>query len=104
MGHYVLIYVGGDAPQSEAEGEAVMAAWVAWFTTLGAAVVDPGNPFGPSAAVTPDGTAGVATTSGATGYSIIEAPDLASATELARTCPHLSANGTVEVFETFAVM
>jgi hypothetical protein len=104
MGTYVLVYTGGDQPSSEDEGKAVMDAWMAWFGQLGEAVTDGGNPFGPSMTVAPDGSVTEGNVSRASGYSIITAPDLAAATELAKDCPHLSANGTVEVFETFDVM
>ena len=56
MANYLLAYTGGTEPQSEEEGKAVMDAWVAWFTSLGAAVVDPGNPTGPAATVASDGS------------------------------------------------
>lgn len=104
MGSYALIYTGGNAPTSPEEGAAVMTAWTAWFGSLGGAVVDPGNPFGPGATVRPDGTTAEGTGSGATGYSVVTAPDLAAAVAMAQACPHLSANGTVEVHEVHEVM
>jgi hypothetical protein len=104
MASYLLAYNGGSQPASEEEGQAVMAAWIAWFEALGAAVVDPGNPFGPSATVAADGATSDGGTSGLTGYSIISADDLAAATALAQGCPQLAAGGTVEVYETFDVM
>ncbi|MDQ1308010.1 MAG: hypothetical protein QG671_3844, partial [Actinomycetota bacterium] len=39
MANYLLAYVGGDAPDSEEAGAAVMNAWIAWFSSLGDAVV-----------------------------------------------------------------
>ncbi len=104
MPQFLLAYVGGNPPQSEAEGEAVMQSWIAWFTSLGDAVVNPGNPTGPSAAVAPDGTVSAGAASGLSGYSVISAADLDDAAAKASTCPHLAANGTVEVYETFDVM
>jgi hypothetical protein len=98
MGTYVLIYVGGE-PEPEDQLQEVMDRWMAWFGRLGPAVVDGGNPFHTSASIAPDGTVTMATSSGATGYSILRADDLASALELAAGCPHLAANGTVEVHE-----
>ena len=44
MAKFVLTYTGGGAPQTPEEGEAVMAAWMSWFSGLGAAVIDGGNP------------------------------------------------------------
>lgn len=103
MANYLLAYVGGDEPDSEEAGAAVMNAWMAWFGTLGDAVVDPGNPIGASAAVASDGSV-VAATAGVTGYSVVKADSLDAAIEMAKGCPHLAANGGVEVYETFAVM
>jgi hypothetical protein len=104
MGNFVLVYVGGSQPASEEEGKAVMDAWMAWFGTLGDAVVDGGNPFGASASIAPGGAVSEGSGSGATGYSVLRADDLAAATALAQGCPHLSAGGTVEVHEAHEVM
>jgi hypothetical protein len=81
-----------------------MAAWMAWFDELGSAVADGGNPFGPSSSIAPDGTVSEGGASGLTGYSVIKADSLEAAIALAKSCPQLSANGTVEVYETFEVM
>jgi len=104
MGTYVLLYNGGSQPATEEEGKAVMDAWMAWFGGLGDIVVDPGNPFGPSATVNPDGSVSDAGVSGQTGYTVIRADDLAAAVEVAKGCPHLAAIGSVEVYETFDIM
>lgn len=103
MAQYLLAYVGGDQPESQEAGQAVMAAWTAWFAGMGAAALDPGNPVGASAAVAPDGTVGAAS-AGVSGYSVITADSLDAAVEIARACPHLAANGHVEVYETIDVM
>ena len=104
MANYLLAYKGGDQPASEEEGKAVMSAWMAWFDGIGPSVVDGGNPFGPSASIAPDGTVGAGGPSGLTGYSVIRADSLDAAVALAKGCPHLAANGVVEVYETFDVM
>ncbi len=99
MAKYVFIYKGGgEMPDDPAVREAGMAAWMAWFGGLGAAVVDGGNPFGESTTVGPAGGA-----SGATGYSIVEAADLGAAAEMAKGCPILSHGGAVEVHEALAM-
>jgi hypothetical protein len=106
MSKYVLVYTGGSQPASEAEGQVVMKAWIDWFTALGQAVVDAGNPFGPAArrissngqvSNTPDGVP-------ATGYSIVEADSLDAATAMAKSCPQLKSGGEIIVYETFNVM
>jgi hypothetical protein len=74
-----------------------MQAWGGWFGGLGAAVTDMGNPFGASTRVTAGGEG--ATSSGLSGYSIVEADDLAHAAKLADGCPIFAGGGAVEVFE-----
>jgi hypothetical protein len=69
-----------------------------WFGELGPAIVDGGNPFAASTAVQSDGSSGAAA-AGLTGYSIIDAADLAAAATLAKGCPVLDAGGSVEVYE-----
>jgi len=98
MGKFVLVYKGGAAPTSEAEGAKVMEAWMGWFGTLGAAVLDGGNPFGASTAVASNGST-TAASAGLSGYSILSADDLAAAATLAKGCPILGAGGSVEVYE-----
>jgi hypothetical protein len=105
MATYLLVYTGNATqPASEEEGKAVMDAWIAWFGGIGEAVVDPGNPIGPSAAVAADGTISTGAPSGVSGYSVITAASLDAATTVAKTCPHLAAGGMVEVYETFDAM
>jgi len=104
MANYLFAYKGGAAPQTEAEGEAVMAAWGGWFQSLGPAVVDPGNPFGPSKSVATDGTVGEGGSAGLSGYSVVSADSLDAATALAGGCPVLANGGSVEVYETIEVM
>ncbi len=104
MAKYLLIYHGGNQPQGEDEGKAVMAAWTAWFDGLGAAVADGGNPTGAAKAVAPDGSVADYDPASLTGYSILEADSLDAAVTMAKDCPHLSAGGTVTVHATFEVM
>ncbi len=104
MANYVLVYTGGSMPQTDAERAAVLAAWGAWYGGLGQAIVDGGNPFGPSQAVAADGTVSDGAPSGLTGYTILTADSLAAAAELAKGCPVLTGGGSVEVYETFQVM
>lgn len=103
MAKYLFVYIGGDEPTSEDEGKAVMEAWTSWFAGMGEAAADPGNPTGTSAAVAADGSVGAAT-SGVSGYSVISADSLDAAVAIAKGCPHLAANGRIEVLETFDVM
>jgi hypothetical protein len=98
MGKYVLTYQGGGMADTEEAQQAAMAAWGAWFGTLGAAVVDGGAPFGASSAV-----GGGSAKAGLTGYSILEAADLPAAVRLAEGCPIIADGGTVDVYEALDV-
>ena len=102
MANYVLAYKGGSMAENEADREAAMAAWGAWFGSLGQAVVDGGNPFGASTSVGANGSSGQG--GDLTGYSVLAADDLAAAAELAKGCPVLANGGSVEVYETIQVM
>ena len=104
MANYVLVYKGGGMPQTDAEREQVMAAWGQWYGGLGQAVVDGGNPFGPSAAVAADGSVKDGAPSGLSGYTILKADNLPAAAGLAKGCPILSSGGSIEIYETFNVM
>lgn len=104
MANYLLAYKGGGMAQTDAEREQAMAAWGKWFGTLGQAVVDAGNPFGPSTSVDTDGSVNGGAPSGLTGYSVLSADNLAAAAALAKDCPVLAAGGNVEIYETIPIM
>ena len=100
MPKYVLAYHGGGMPESEAEQAAVMAAWGAWFGSLGDVVVDGGNPTGPSKTLASDGSASDGGgPNPISGYSLLTATDLDAAVSLAKGCPILGSGGTIEVAE-----
>ncbi len=105
MANYLLAYHGGGMPETEEEQAQVMAAWGRWYETLGAAIVDGGNPTGPAKTVAPDGSVsdggGVNPISG---YTIIQADNLDAAVALSKGCPILAAGGSIEVAETFEIM
>ena len=98
MAKYVFAYKGGGMAETEAEQQAAMQAWGAWFGELGSAVVDAGNPFNGSRTVGAEGTPGL------TGYSIVSAANLDAASKLAAGSPVLANGGSVEVYEVLEVM
>lgn len=105
MTKFLLIYHGGEMPQSREEGEKVMAAWGQWIGGLGSALVDIGNPTGQARTVAPGGT--VTNGGGSnptTGYSILEADDIDAAVQAVKNCPQLAAKGSIEVTEITPVM
>jgi hypothetical protein len=104
MAKYLLLYGGGSMPESEAEMAAVTKAWTDWFTELGPAVVDAGNPFNADSKTISAGPKIVDAKATASGYSVIEADSLDQAAKFAETCPVLLGGAQVMVFETFDVM
>ena len=100
MPKFIFAYHGGKMPETEEEGARVMAEWMAWFEQMGPAVVDGGNPVGPSSTVQPDGT--ISSDGGSnplSGYSLVDADNIEAAIALAKDCPVLRAEGSVEVAE-----
>jgi hypothetical protein len=97
MAKYLFVYHGGGHPTNEAEVKKVMDAWGAWFGSMGAAVIDGGNPAGPSTTVHANGSVSAGGANPATGYSLIEASSLEDALGKAKGCPLLAAGGSVEV-------
>jgi hypothetical protein len=100
MTNFVFAYRGGSGMATTPKAqEKAMAAWGAWFGTLGADLVEGGSPFGASSTVHPDGSSTEGGAAGLTGYSVVSATDLAAAAALAKGCPLLADGGTVEVYE-----
>ena len=97
MAKYLFVYHGGKHPESEAEVAEVMDAWGTWMGSMGAAVVDGGNPVGMSTTVNSDGS--IADNGGsnpASGYGLFEATDQDDAVAKAKGCPILQAGGSIE--------
>jgi hypothetical protein len=104
MAKYLLAYHGGGMPESEEEGAKHMAAWGEWMGAHGAAFTDMGAPVGATSTVSSTGTAAGGGANPLSGYSIIEAADMAAACAIAKGCPIVTlSGGTVEVAETFEV-
>ena len=100
MAKFLFVYHGGTNPESEAEVKEVLDAWGKWMGSMGAAVIDGGNPVGQSSTINGDGS--VSDNGGsnpATGYGLFEASDLDDAIAKAKRCPILAAGGTVELAE-----
>jgi len=104
MSDYVLIYEGGSMPETPEAQKRSMDEWAAWFTTLGSAVKDQGNPFGEAAkTVASDGSVSD-DRSAATGYSILTADSVDEAATLAKGCPVLQGKASIRIHEVFEVM
>ncbi len=97
MANFMIIYHAATSyPSSPEEGKAHQAKWGVWLGELGDAVVNRGTPLGKSMMVSADGVSEAE--AGLTGYTVVEAPDLDAAVEIAKGCPYLDM-GAVEVAE-----
>ncbi|WP_419906175.1 YciI family protein [Hoeflea sp.] len=99
MPNFVFAYHGGKPPESPEEGAKVMAAWNAWFETMGSAVVDGGAPVGASKTVAAGGVTDGGGANPLSGYSIVSADTIDAAVDMAKGCPILEGGGNVEVAE-----
>lgn len=104
MSKYLLAFKGGSMPEGEAAQAGVKAAWEAWFTSIGAALADPGNPASKSRSIAANGTVGPEGPPTLSGYTVLSADSLDAAVAFARTCPVLAGGSSIEVVETFDVM
>ncbi|MCB1421485.1 MAG: hypothetical protein KDJ69_03250 [Nitratireductor sp.] len=99
MAKFVFAYHGGKMPETPEEGAKSMAAWRNWLGGMGDALVDGGNPVGKSKTVTPGGIEDNGGSNPLSGYTLVNAADIHAACEIARGCPILANEGTVEVAE-----
>jgi hypothetical protein len=99
---YVLAFYGGSMGATEEEQAAIMRDWFAWFAALGGDLVDGGLPFsGAVRTVASDGgTSDGPVGEKATGYTILQAESIESATDKAQGCPVLKSGGSIAVYET----
>lgn len=100
MAKFMYLYRGQAPELTPEQGAERMAAFAAWMEKVGPALVDAGSPFAASVAVRDDGSDGEA--GELTGYSIVEAADLAEAKALTEGLPFLSDSDgqhAVEIFE-----
>lgn len=100
MTKYLFVYHGatGPVPTDPAEIKAIHDAWGAWFASMGAAVIDGGNPVGKSSTVNPNGSlVNGGGANPASGYSLIEASSLEDAHKKASGCPILRNGGSIEI-------
>lgn len=100
MNNYMFAFHGGNQPQSPEEGQAIMAKWEAWMQKLGDAIVNSGSALGQSSTITASGD--VVNNGGAnplSGFTIIQANNMAAAVKMTNNCPILDSQGTIEIAE-----
>ncbi len=97
MPKFVFAYHGGPKSMTAEAGKAHMKAWMDWMDSLGSAALDRGLPVGPSRTVGPDGVSDGGGADPLSGFSVIQAEDMAAALAMARRSPHIDVGGTIEV-------
>ena len=100
MATFVFTYRVPQQPLSEALAAldeparaARIAAWNSWFDSMGASLVEKGNPVNDAR------TVGTAAGTRIGGYSLVSADDFDAAVALAKGCPGLEWGGGVEIGE-----
>ena len=107
MKKFILLYKGpatSAKDMGEEEAKAIMAKWAEWMQKVGSAMVDMGNPMANGISIVDDGSESMA--SQLSGYTIIQAEDMAEAKALVDGHPFLSDKSgkfSVEVYELLPV-
>lgn len=99
MAKFMLTYLGGDQPSSPEEGQKHFAKYKEWLGSLGDAIVSPANPLKGTCIVSPDGSVSTGGQSNMSGFTVVQADSLEAALEMAKSCPFLEINGSLEVSE-----
>ena len=99
MAHYIIIYHGGEKPETPEQGAAQMEKWKAWLGALGEAVVNPGTPLGNSTMIDPAGDVSAPQGAAISGFSVVSADTQDAAIDMAKKCPFLEIGGSLEVAE-----
>ena len=99
MPQYVIVYLGGNQPATPEEGKQHFAKYMEWLSSLGDAAVSPANPLKNTNTVNPDGSVTNGGTTTMSGYTIVEAESMDAALDIAKACPFLDIDGSLEVSE-----
>jgi hypothetical protein len=96
MPKFLVTYHGAGTPSPE-EAQQAMAAFMAWASSAGDALVDPGAPLGPARTVSAGSVSEGPADGPASGYSILQAADLDSAVNMVKNHPFVSRGGSLQV-------
>lgn len=99
MPQFVIVYIGGDPPDSPEEGRRHFSKYMDWLSSLGNSAVSPANPFKATSTVNPNGTVTTGSTTSMSGFTIIDADSMEAALSIAKACPFLDIGGSLEVSE-----
>jgi hypothetical protein len=104
MASYLFLFGDGASHETEEAQAEAMQVWGDWFTKLGGAVKDAGNPLsGTAKTVAANGSVSDGLTS-PSGYTVVTADSLDAAVALTEGCPVLAEGASIGVFEIVEVM
>lgn len=100
MQNYLLIYHAGFDPITPDDFNAAQPAWDEWFTELGEAVIDRGNPLTSNQTVGGDKSENRGSGKNpAVRYTLVQAEDREAVVALAKKCPLIDAGGDIQIAE-----
>lgn len=100
MPKYLVTYHDGPPmPQDPEQAQRIVEAFGAWLASAGESIVDPGAPLSIAKTVGPNGVSDGQQAAAISGYSILRATDLDTATELALGHPFIERGGMLEISE-----
>lgn len=99
MAKFMLTYLGGDHPSSPEEGQKHFEKYKTWLGSLGDAIVSPANPLKGTCVMGPDGSISEGSQTNMSGFTVVQADSMEAAFEMAKSCPFLEINGSLEISE-----
>lgn len=99
MAQFIITYLAGDRPSSPEEGLKHFSKYQEWLSSLGSSAVSPMNPIKNTSTIHPDGSVTAGSKTSMSGYTIVEAESIETAISIAKACPFLDINGSLEVSE-----
>jgi hypothetical protein len=100
MATYLVTYHGGgEMPAAPEAQQKMLAAFGAWAASLGSAMTDRGAPLASAKTVSADRVADGQTAAAISGYTVLEAENLAAAVKLVQSHPFLTRGGSLQVSE-----
>jgi hypothetical protein len=104
MEKYLYVYYGGMTATTPAAQKKSMDAWMKWFSDMGKAVVDAGNPTVPGKEVSKAGSKKMTLTKPVSGYSIVQAENMEIAVKMAKMSPIVNEGGKIAIYTITPVM
>ncbi|MCJ2376099.1 hypothetical protein LNL84_04550 [Vibrio sp. ZSDZ34] len=99
MAKFLIVYLGGNPPQTQEEGQRHFKRYKEWIHGLGSAMVSPANPLKNTHSISQAEGIVVGSQTAMSGFTIIECNSIEDAKKVSQSCPFLETGGTLEVSE-----